>query len=109
MMCRKHIALALPLLAHPASEPRRLGEDLLEAGLAGDLAAVIADHPAEIGAQRFQRPIGALELLVAPGCWRLVSQSLLSAAAVSTIIAKDGTGVFNRRRGKPPGSTTRWN
>ena len=53
----------LALLAHPAGEHQRMGEDALQLGLALDLAHDVARDPAEIGADRPQRPVGALELL----------------------------------------------
>ena len=56
-------ALMLALLAHPARQRQRMGEDALQLGLAPDLAHDVADDPAEIGADRPQRPVGALELL----------------------------------------------
>ena len=40
-----------------------MGEDALQLGLALDLAHDVAHDPAEIGADRLQRPVGALELL----------------------------------------------
>ena len=56
-------ALMLALLAHPAGEHQRMGEDALQLSLALDLAHDVARDPAEIGADRPQRPVGALELL----------------------------------------------
>ena len=56
-------ALMLALLAHPARQHQRMGEDALQLGLAPDLAHDVAHDPAEIGADRLQRPVGALELL----------------------------------------------
>ena len=56
-------ALMLALLAHPAGEHQRMGEDALQFSLALDLAHDVANDPAEIGADRLQRPVGALELL----------------------------------------------
>ena len=56
-------ALMLALLAHPAGQHQRMGEDALQFGLALDLAHDVANDPAEIGADRPQRPVGALELL----------------------------------------------
>ena len=53
----------LALLAHPAGEHERMGEGALQFSLALDLAHDIADDPAEIGADRLQRPVGAVELL----------------------------------------------
>jgi hypothetical protein len=53
----------LALLAHPAGQHKRMGEDALEFSLALDLANDVARDPAEIGADRPQRPVGALELL----------------------------------------------
>ena len=56
-------ALTLLLLAHPAGQQQRLGEAPLRARVAVDLAADVADDAAEIGPERAQRPVGALELL----------------------------------------------
>jgi hypothetical protein len=56
-------ALMLALLTHPAGEHERMGEDALQRGVALDLAYDVARDAAEIGADRLQRPIGALELL----------------------------------------------
>ena len=53
----------LALLAHPAGKHERMGEDALPFGVAVDLAHDVARDPAEIGADRPQRPVGALELL----------------------------------------------
>ena len=53
----------LALLAHPAGEHERMGEGALQFSLALDLAHDVADDPAEIGSDRLQRPVGALELL----------------------------------------------
>ena len=47
-------ALVLALLAHPAGQHQRHGEDALEPLVAPDAAADVARHPAEIGAQRPQ-------------------------------------------------------
>ena len=55
--------LALALFAHPPGECERHSEDRLQRGLVGDLATDVADQATELGAQRSQRPIGALELL----------------------------------------------
>src|SRR5271154_5875262 len=56
------LALMLALLAHPARQHERMAEDTLQFGFALDLAADVANDPAKIGAQRLQRPVGALEL-----------------------------------------------
>ncbi len=56
-------ALMLALLAHPARQHERMGEGALEFGLAPDFAHDVANDPAEIGSDRLQRPVGALELL----------------------------------------------
>ena len=56
-------ALMLALLAHPPRPHQRMSEDALQLGLAPDLAHDVARDPAEIGAERLQRPVGALELL----------------------------------------------
>ena len=55
-------ALMLALLAHPPRQRQFVGEEGVKRLLAPDLAADVAD-PAEIGAERLQRPVGALELL----------------------------------------------
>ena len=49
-------------LRHPAGEHEIMGEGALQPGLASDLAHDVARDPAEIGADRPERPIGALEL-----------------------------------------------
>jgi hypothetical protein len=56
-------ALMLALLAHPAGEHQRMGKGALQFSLALDLAHDVANDPAEIGSDRLQRPVGALELL----------------------------------------------
>ena len=56
-------ALMLALLAHPPRQRQFVGEEGLKRLLAPDLAADVADDPAEIGADRPERPVGALELL----------------------------------------------
>ena len=56
-------ALMLALLAHPAGQHERMGEDALQFSLALDLAHDVANDPTEIGSDRLQRPVGALELL----------------------------------------------
>jgi hypothetical protein len=53
----------LALLAHAAGKHERMGESALQFGLAIDLAHDVANDPAEIGSDRPQRPVGALELL----------------------------------------------
>ena len=47
---------------HPARQGQRLGEALAQGGVSTDLAADVAHHPPEIGAQRPQGAPGALEL-----------------------------------------------
>src|SRR6202167_3180946 len=56
-------ALMLALLAHPAGEHERMGEDALQLSLALDPAHDVARDPAEIGSDCLERPVGALELL----------------------------------------------
>ena len=56
-------ALAVVLEAHPMSQGQQLGEALREPLVAGDLAANVADHPAEPDAQEFELAPGALELV----------------------------------------------
>ena len=53
----------MALVAHAARPHQRMSEDALQLGLAPDLAHDVARDPAEIGAERLQRPVGALELL----------------------------------------------
>ena len=53
----------LALLAHAKGEHQRMGEDALQCGVALDLAHDVARDAAEIGADRLQSPVGALELL----------------------------------------------
>ena len=50
------------LLAHPTGEHQRMGEGALQFSLVPDLAPDVANDPAEISADRLQRPVGALEL-----------------------------------------------
>ena len=56
-------ALAVILEAHPMRHGEEIGEALPELLVAGDLAADVADYPAEPDAQEFQRPPGTLELM----------------------------------------------
>ena len=56
-------SLMLALLAHAAGEHERTGEGALQVGVGLDLAHDVARDPAEISADRLQRPVGALELL----------------------------------------------
>jgi hypothetical protein len=56
-------SLMLALLAHAAGEHERTGEGALQIGVGLDLAHDVARDPAEISADRLQRPVGALELL----------------------------------------------
>ena len=51
------------LEAHPMARASSVGEALLQPLVAGDLAADVADHPAEPDAQEFERAPGALELV----------------------------------------------
>ena len=53
----------MTLFAHPTSQTQRMGEDLLQRCIGGNLAADAAVRPAEIGAQGFEDPIGALDLV----------------------------------------------
>jgi hypothetical protein len=53
----------LALVAHAAGEHERTGEGALQVGVGIDLAHDVARDPAEISADRLQRPVGALELL----------------------------------------------
>ena len=59
---RIDLASAL-MLAQPAGEHERMGEGALQFSLALDVAHDVANDPAEIAADRLQRPVGALELL----------------------------------------------
>ena len=54
--------LVLALLAHPMRQDERVSKDALQFGLALDLAQNVANDPAEISADRLQRPVGALKL-----------------------------------------------
>src|SRR5579872_5696240 len=57
-------ALALRLLAHLSSQRQDASEHhLLEPAIPLDLASDVADDTAEIGSERLQGPVGALELL----------------------------------------------
>ena len=49
-------ALMLALLAHAAGEHERMGEGALQFSLVPDLAPDVANDPAEISADRLQRP-----------------------------------------------------
>ena len=55
-------ALMLALFVHPARQLQRMGEDAVQFGLALGLAQNVANDPAEISADRLQRPVGALKL-----------------------------------------------
>lgn len=62
--------LLLALMAHLVGAGERNGEDLLQVGIVGGLAADVAAQPAEAGSQELQLPIGPFELLgvgIAPG------------------------------------------
>jgi hypothetical protein len=56
-------ALALLLLTDAPCQHEQLREHRFEPTIAFDLAGDVADDAAEIGAQLFERPVGALELL----------------------------------------------
>jgi hypothetical protein len=56
-------ALAVVLEPHPVRQGEEIGEALLQPLVALDLAADVADHPAQSDAQKLQRPAGALELV----------------------------------------------
>lgn len=56
-------ALTLLLLAHAPRQRQQLCKRGFEPAVAIDLAPNVADHAAEIGPQRLERPAGALELL----------------------------------------------
>jgi hypothetical protein len=47
-------ALTMILETHPVGQGKQIGEALLERLVAGDLAADVADHPAEPDAQEFE-------------------------------------------------------
>src|ERR1700747_551079 len=53
---RIHLGAALPMVleAYPHRQGEKVGEAFLEHLLAGDLAADVADHPAQPGAQEFE-------------------------------------------------------
>jgi hypothetical protein len=55
-------ALTIALRVYPARQSQWLGEVRAQAGVSADLAADVAHHPPEIGAQRPQGAVGALEL-----------------------------------------------
>src|SRR5258708_4750904 len=59
------LGAALPafLLAHPPAKAEQVSEAALEPMVAIDLAGNVADDAAEIGLERAQSPVGALELL----------------------------------------------
>src|ERR1700675_138807 len=59
------LGAALPalLLAHPPAKAEQESEAGLEPMVAVDLAGNVADDAAQIGPERAQRPVGALELL----------------------------------------------
>src|SRR5437773_7165071 len=54
-------ALTLLLLAHAPRQRQQLCERRFEPAVALDLAGDVADHAAEIGPQRLELPVGALE------------------------------------------------
>ena len=56
-------ALAMVLEAHPMSQGEQGGEALRQPLVAGNLAADVADHPAQSDAQEFEGAPGALELV----------------------------------------------
>src|SRR6266702_7225436 len=58
------LGAALPALlrAHPLAKAEQVSEAALEPMVAVDLAGVVADDAAEIGLERAQRLVGALEL-----------------------------------------------
>jgi hypothetical protein len=56
-------ALTLLLLAHAPRQRQQLCERRFEPAVTVDLAGDVADHAAEIGSQRLELPLGALELL----------------------------------------------
>ena len=64
-MQRIHLrpALAMILKAYPHRQGEEIGEALLEPLVAGDLAANVADHPAQPGAQELQLTPRPLELV----------------------------------------------
>ena len=51
------------LKPHPHREGEQVGEPLLESVVAGELAADVADHPAQSDAQKFERAPRPLELV----------------------------------------------
>jgi hypothetical protein len=55
-------ALAVVLEPHAHRQGEQVGEALLQRLVALDLAADVADHPAEPDAQESEGPTGALEL-----------------------------------------------
>jgi hypothetical protein len=55
-------ALAVILKAHPMRQREEIGEAFPERRVAGDLAADVADDPAQPGLEEFELAPGALEL-----------------------------------------------
>ena len=51
------------LKPHPHRQGGQIGEPLFEKVVAGELAADVADHPAQSGAQEFERAPRPLELV----------------------------------------------
>src|SRR6185437_3335275 len=98
-------ALALALLVHPAGQPQRLGEDVFQADIAGDLAADVAAHPSEIGTQRFQCPVGAFDLTpcLRASVTRRSRARCSSFASVGKVIALGCTVVSTMTRVKSAG------
>src|SRR3954469_8246389 len=55
--------LTLLLLTHTPRQRQQLCERRFEPAVTLDLAADVAGHAAQVGPQRLERPVGALELL----------------------------------------------
>jgi hypothetical protein len=70
-------ALAAILAMNPAGEMPRPREDALEFGASFDLALDVADDAAEIGSERAQRLVGALELM-GVGLTLMLDQGMLA-------------------------------
>ena len=62
-MSEKDCGPALLLLAHAPRQRQQLCERRFQPFVTFDIAADVADHAAQIGPQRLERPVGARELL----------------------------------------------
>src|SRR4030088_2292144 len=106
---------ALPafLLAHPPAKAEQVSEAALEPMVAVDLAGNVADDAAQIGLERAQSPVGALEL-PGMGVTLMLDQGELADPRISTraaIPASRGTAprrpsMRGARLLRPHGATT---